>query len=521
MSSLSAWAVPQLQRLLPLPESDLLQIIEYSSSQTPQDAADHLKNLLGDSARSLEFITSFNTRRNKTQSSDKSNSTGSNRQTQRQTTASSQPSSAKSHNARPSKPPPSASGPLISDLRSDYPSSSTTPPSASSKHSPRSSSPKTTKPTSVQISGGTPMHGASTALQDLEDAIRTLEISTNPSKSSQRKACPCYATRHPLLTAAPNCLRCGKVICVKEGLGPCTFCNAPLLSPHDLQAMIRSLRDERGREKVAVNNAAQGHRLPKQQRTDMARRLGGSGNSGPFQPAKHGVTNHDHDHGYNNDTDDGDDKDRSTQKLIEAQQHRDKLLGYQSTSAQRTRVHDEASDFDTPAAGTSMWASPQERALQLKRQQNVLRQQEWHARPAYEKRRAVASIDLVGGKVVRRMVDVKMPSFDDPDHEDDHHDVEGDSAADLSGNASTTGLASGPDNQGGSFSHNPLLGKLIRPVYPLPLSDETSTENGHQLRLGEAKGNKSKLWRRVQDENNDDNEEIILDGGIYGASTHL
>ena len=49
-----------------------------------------------------------------------------------------------------------------------------------------------------------------------------------------------------------------------------------------------------------------------------------------------------------------------------------------------------------------MWASPAERAQQLKRQQEVLREMEWNAKPEYEKRRVVASIDLQGRKVVRK-----------------------------------------------------------------------------------------------------------------------
>jgi Putative zinc finger motif, C2HC5-type len=36
-----------------------------------------------------------------------------------------------------------------------------------------------------------------------------------------RVACECQASRHELVG---NCLRCGKVICAKEGSGPCLFC---------------------------------------------------------------------------------------------------------------------------------------------------------------------------------------------------------------------------------------------------------------------------------------------------------
>ena len=46
-----------------------------------------------------------------------------------------------------------------------------------------------------------------TSIDDLDSAIRSLEISTNPKL---RRACNCQAARHPLLAAAPNCLSCGK-----------------------------------------------------------------------------------------------------------------------------------------------------------------------------------------------------------------------------------------------------------------------------------------------------------------------
>ena len=37
----------------------------------------------------------------------------------------------------------------------------------------------------------------------------------------------------------------------------------------------------------------------------------------------------------------------------------------------------------------------------------VLREVEWNARPEYEKRRMVASIDVVSGKIVKRMAEVE------------------------------------------------------------------------------------------------------------------
>ena len=38
-----------------------------------------------------------------------------------------------------------------------------------------------------------------------------------------RKPCDCQALVHPLVN---NCLQCGKIICAREGEGPCMFCGA-------------------------------------------------------------------------------------------------------------------------------------------------------------------------------------------------------------------------------------------------------------------------------------------------------
>ena len=178
--------------------------------------------------------------------------------------------------------------------------------------------------------------------------------------------------------------------------------------------------------------------------------------------------------------------------LSAAQQHRDKLLSFQESSARRTRIIDEAADFETPSSGLSMWASPQERALQLKRQQKVLREQEWNAKPEYEKRRTVVSIDLAGKKVVKTMRDIERP----PDLD------EGQVSPPEPGTSSKTG---------GTFTRNPLLGDLIRPIYPTGESKDASVQEGS------SKPPRQKTWRRVQDDL-DDNEQVILDGGIYGRT---
>ncbi len=209
MSS-SAWAATQLSNLLPLDEYSLQQVLDYTSSLPKDAAAEHLKNLLGDTPKALDFISSYNARReappiaspapessqgippsrkvhkkkpplNKLppprQVEDYGNTTGAYKKRDEddymaskrkhhpepvlaQTLALSDPPDArqlpKTTSATSSKPPPSAAGPLISDLPNVRSGSHT-----SSRTS--SSAPKA----KINVQGGASMHGASTTLQDL------------------------------------------------------------------------------------------------------------------------------------------------------------------------------------------------------------------------------------------------------------------------------------------------------------------------------------------------------------------
>jgi hypothetical protein len=505
-------SLAQLEHLLPLPKPDLQQVLNYATTLSKQQAIDHFKDLLGESPQSIEFISSFNSRRKDptpTPAAHPSSSTTSTsndngvprparkqpkkkaplhtpaaRQvednfaaqglnaykkrdeddyiTKRPAPPSGPPKNAFTLNTKPDlvstptlKPPPSAAGSLISDFKSKS--------NNSSRNASRSGSPAPAqKKTKVNITGGTSMHGASTVVSELDAVIRSLEISTNSSllPSVEKRRCNCIGARHPLLAAAPNCLNCGKVICVKEGLGPCTFCGNPLLSAVEVQGMITELREERGKEKMALDAA--GHK-----RAEVSKK------PAPFTQPKT--------------------VDMSPAEL-KAKEHRDRLLGFQAQNAKRTTVRDEAADFETPmTGGANIWASPAERARQLKKQQKVLAEQEWNARPEYDKRRQVMSIDVAKGKVVRKMAAVERPQQPESESEED---IEETPLQPISGN-------------GGTFSRNPLLGGMIKPVWNSGKGKEVETTEG-------ADEPRKKTWRRVQDDL-DDNEAIILDGGAYGG----
>ena len=564
-TTLEQWALPRIQQLLPLDDESLKQIIQYSDSLPKDAAAEHLKNLLGDDARALEFISSFNMRRQNAPASSQQPPTNHDRQpggsaaTASSTAGVPRPSGGRGRGGkkranihalparqvegqgnvsggyvkgrdqsdyiprasrhenerqkhkdivadnmalqdRPadatqlplltddaslttqpiaSKPPPSAAGALISDALS--------PRKAASSQTSKNASPA--PKTKVNITGGTAMHGASTTLSDLDSAIRSLEIQTNPSLSSsnttaenEKRRCNCMATRHPLLDIAPNCMNCGNIICVKQGLGPCVSCGHPLLSPDEISKVLRVLKEERGDERMKANNAAH-------KKADVAHGKARAFTGREFLAQASSQSSRSSPLSSNAPTPAASD-DEAGEK---AKQHRDKLLGYQAQNAPRTHIKDEAADYDIPTSGTNMWASPVERAQQLKRQQKVLREMEWNSRPEYEKRRVVASIDLKGGKVVRRMAEVEKPEF---------------ATADEATEPEADYQAPPPDSRsggGGAFSNNPLAKGMIKP--------KAREEKGKDVVR-----EKQSMWRRVQNDD-DDNEAWILDGGIYGGNT--
>ncbi|PGH26388.1 hypothetical protein AJ80_01886 [Polytolypa hystricis UAMH7299] len=534
-SQLQTWALPRLSNLLPLDEESLVQIITYTDSLSKEASADHLKNLLGDSPAALEFISSFNSRRN-TSGANAGEGTRTARRTQddgvaatfaqsgantRQTqqkrkkggkaplhsagpvrrpdgygdvtggyvktdkggdymasfgagstsTPSSGPSRTQSpapsktpSNAAP-RNPPSASGPLISDylpnvksktVRSSAATSSRHTPAASTSSSP-SRKPRNTSSTTTPTATTTTT--TTNNIADLTSAIAALEVSTNPTllKGQKPRKCTCNALIHPLFTPAPNCLKCGKITCALEGLQPCSFCGTPLLSDTEIQDMIRELRAERGNEKMRVHNESL------HQRNDR----------GPGAPSPSAEDS----------------------KLQAAKAHRDKLLAFQAQNAQRTRVLDEAADFDMPTFQSTQWMSPAQRALALKKQQRIMREIEEKNRPEWEKKNMVMSLDIKGGKVVKTYQKAEVESGPSGDANDAEDMLE------------ETGNGASAERTGGAFGHNPLLagGGLVRPVWePAGGKDAAQPKERRQT------------WRRVQDDNSEDNERWILDGGRCG-----
>ncbi|KAJ5890287.1 hypothetical protein N7504_011097 [Penicillium tannophilum] len=493
MPDLATWALPRLSQLLPLDEESLKQIVDYSAGLTKDDCADHLKNLLGDSPTALEFITSFNARRDTRSATSYTPNAppvkndrlrGRNKKEKKPLHSAGPPRRPDNYGnlggaymkaekvedyMSASKPPLSVPTPEVSVPGSSASSRNQSPRPTSSKHPPSASGPvlsdmlpnvrsKTSKPTR-KTGNAKPSKGSESLttnnISDLTAAIAALEVSTNPGLSTERRKCTCYGSIHPLFDPAPNCLNCGKIICALEGLQPCSFCGTSLLSAEEVQSMIRELRNERGQEKMRAHNEGVHHE------------------GGPRPVSASGPV--------------------TSSKLDAARAHRDKLLNFQAQNAQRTKVVDEAADFETPNTATTLWMSPAQRALALKKQQRIQRELEEKARPEWEKKKTVMSLDIKGGKVRRVYQSAAVESTPEP-NEPDLLDSDTQEPSEPSGRH--------------VFSRNPLLaaGGLMRPVWHAP--DGKTVEKS-------ARAEPRQTWRRVQDDN-DDNESWILDGGIHG-----
>ncbi|KAI8368084.1 putative zinc finger motif, C2HC5-type-domain-containing protein [Blakeslea trispora] len=279
----------------------------------------------------------------------------------------------------------------------------------------------------------------------LEAALKELDIKAEqPGK--KRKPCQCQATKHPLLAAAPNCLSCGKIICTSEGVGPCTFCGSPVLSKEQQVALIAEAKRKRTEAKQQ-QNASSSKRAPSGPNTTSAyaSKAGGSGNSLFNSP-------------YQSDNDD--------QNRINAEMHKEKLLEFQRTSAQRSTVIDQATDFELPTDQSNPWLTPQERALLLKKQQSNLKRIERKSQ-AGSNRHKVMTIDVQTKQV--RVQDAETSSSSD-------EETEPVKKMTLSSKKQEEDKASA-----GTYAQNPLLKGINAPKF----IGKQSTQNKGRMRRKE------------------------------------
>ncbi|KAG7889900.1 hypothetical protein KL936_002574 [Ogataea polymorpha] len=258
-------------------------------------------------------------------------------------------------------------------------------------------------------------------LKELDNALIELEA------QGGGRVCNCNATRHPLFEMFPNCLNCGKIICIKEGLQPCSFCGQDLLSSEERRQIAEVLQKEKDalngvkhtvkeKEKpkknskitISVSSAGQNNFKVQDQlfkRIERKKELERE-NMSKSKKEQEEVAAAVKQIEYLEATKGKD------HELLQAEQRLDKLLEFQANGAQRTRIIDQASDFELPTNSLSPWASPVERALQLKKQQREMKRLEDEEKRRTGRGKKVLDMSIREGKVIMREVNTPEPGSD-------------------------------------------------------------------------------------------------------------
>jgi len=151
-----------------------------------------------------------------------------------------------------------------------------------------------------------------TELEEIDSALQSITV------TKKRVACGCFGTIHDVYPVAPNCLTCGRIICVAEGIGKCFYCGEELVSEVQKEEIVRELRLERGLAKTkAANEKVRKVRASDGRHRIWASKVGGQLNESDSETS-----------GY------------STPDVayLEAERKRDELLEFDRTFAERTRI---------------------------------------------------------------------------------------------------------------------------------------------------------------------------------------
>jgi len=217
-------------------------------------------------------------------------------------------------------------------------------------------------------------------LSELEEIDSAMQSISQPSR--RRFVCGCYATTHEIFPLAPNCISCGRIICVEEGLGPCPFCGVDLVSEDQRSEVLKELKLERGIAKTKLAN-------------EKVRKVkAGENRQQRVWATKAGGTE------YSSQSD--------SETYIQAQRKRDELLEFDRTFAERTRIIgiivsmqdiwltiDQQAEFEPHVTLSESFATPQERAKALRKLQQLEAEKVAAERARHQR---VLDIDFTSGK---------------------------------------------------------------------------------------------------------------------------
>ncbi|KAF9561113.1 hypothetical protein EC968_005854 [Mortierella alpina] len=306
---------------------------------------------------------------------------------------------------------------------------------------------------------------AAEPLSELEKAIRAIDLATESANAAkERKPCYCLATKHKLNVFAPNCLSCGKIICALEGPGPCTYCGNPVVSIDQQQAMVLELK----REKAAL---AKQQQMATSKRRAKATAVSTSGYASKLNGGLSSTTGNAG--GWVGLDGSGamteEEELEEAKKASLAQAHKERLLEYDRTSAKRSHVIDQATDFVLPGDRPNLWLTEEERQSQaVKARENL--DKATAAASGYQ-RAKVMTIDVVNRRVV-----VEAAAATQVEEEDDDAVPEPISKLDEAKSTSVSG-GNKHGGRGGTFAMNPLLRLGETPTF-IPLRTKSAEKKG-------------------------------------------
>ncbi|RNA01135.1 Activating signal cointegrator 1 [Brachionus plicatilis] len=189
------------------------------------------------------------------------------------------------------------------------------------------------------------------------------------SKNLNRKLCDCQASKHKLIG---NCLKCGRIVCEQEGSGPCYFCGNLVCTREEMEKINRG--------------SNKGQKL----KQDLLSR-----NWNAFEQIEQSLA--------------GEMNQQDEENLLKAIDHKNKLIDYDRTSAKRTQVIDDESDYFNT---NSKWLSQQQKTL-LEKKEKEFRDKRFANKFSNQK----FSIDFAGRKIVDEKESLNL---DDVSCEIDH-----------------------------------------------------------------------------------------------------
>ncbi|KAI8048521.1 hypothetical protein BDF22DRAFT_702590 [Syncephalis plumigaleata] len=467
-SSLEAWLLERLSCLMGISKDDIHELVPYvMSMETDNLLRDYLTGLLGDTTEVLSFIDELvrkkrepnsskagdssshvsggKSKANREQSSTTMQKKAKDKQKANSSNASSDSSSSMNHLAQAF----GGGGSVYrkSDKDDVYIPSGTGQSKTSnqaqhhkSKGSAPSSGRNTPTPKSQSIATKKDQASTSGKSKEKKEKEKSKKVATN------RATCYCMAKVHKLFT---NCLKCGKIICTAEGPGPCTFCGNLVESPQQQLALLAREQRQRKQNPASHRKVPAGSIRPDHTRSYKSKVVGGfsEGWHEPHESVEPAVA-----------VEEEDADTRNARLLAEARKER--LLEFDRTSARRTHVIDQASDFALPNDVDDRWLDPEERA-----QQAAIRQQRLEALEAQERRSGkarVITIDLAGRCIVEEK---SKNSLLTPAASISSSSQRVPSPVNVMAKAIDTSTSANASKSLKNTLKNPLLTKKMRPVY--------------------------------------------------------